>query len=159
MCWTAYNKQRSQPIKAEKDVKAFKIAVFTENGNATPYFMDYSKIVYKTGETYTTNMESPEQKYCSYVIGEGFHSYNKDTCYYTKGEVNSFDTVTDEATFHYNRITVNSHNCGYVIMNYLSHRAICVMHCTIPEGTTYYENENGELVSNAIRIDSIETIK
>ena len=155
MCWTAYNKQRSQPIKAEKDVKVFKVAVITENGNAKPYFMDYSEIVYKTGETYTTNMEPPKQQYCVYVISKGFHSYNMDICYYTKGEVNSFDRGTGEAIFHYNRITVNSHY-GYSIMSYLTHRAICVMHCTIPEGTTYYENEKGELVSDIIRIDSIE---
>lgn len=158
MCWTAYNKQRSQPIKAEKDIKVFKIAVITENDNAKPYFMDYSEIVYKTGETYTTNMEPPEQKYCAYVIGKGFHSYNMDSCYYTKGEVNCLVSVTGEVIFHYSRITVNSHY-GCSIMNYLTHRTICVMHCTIPEGTTYYENHNGEIVSNAIRVDSIETIK
>ena len=45
-----------------------------------------------------------------------------------------------------------------LVLDYYDFENIVRVDCIIPEGSVYYENENGEFVSDIIRIDSIEQI-
>ena len=150
MCWITYDKTRSHQIKAEKDIKVFKIVEPVDENIVKPYYMYQTGMVYMVGMTYTTEMYEPVDQKGTYVIEIGFHSYGKDCPMAFTDKTNLIFTHLIEV------FSKNDKNVR--IGRYETHFDIGVINCTIPKGATYYENENGEFVSDSIRIDSIEPL-
>ena len=156
MCWETIEKKHTQPKVARKTIKVFKLVAKNVYGYGyTPYFMDMSDVVYKRGCTYTHGkplvLHDPGA-FCgtSYYINEGFHSYN------------SSKVVLDQHWSYYDVVwsaTRDGHKlCPYSIPP--SWRPpLYKMQCIIPKGTTYYENQYGEIVSEAIVVKGFHIIK
>lgn len=129
---------------ADKPIRTFKVCTVEDTDTVMSYYYDQE---YRTGETYTLNrdIKPVTVKYergsvCFYNINKGFHSYSPDKI---KMRHTRYGVIRAEST--------NRHILDYYDMKYKLVR----VDCTIPKGTTYYENEDGEFVSHTITIDSI----
>lgn len=126
MCWTT---EIGRPVshKARKDIICYKI-VPTPNSEVV-----YSKIFhfeYHFGKLYKTDLGNVIQHPYYYSIDEGFHSYKK-------------------LPILWRNMYITAKSGFYNIYRHV------IIECVIPIGSTYYENEFGELVSNQIKIMKI----
>lgn len=159
MCWITYFTKHGTPIKAEKDVKVFKVCTVDREGYAVPYYMHYSLCLrYKKGETYHLPYElkifenSTALHHSSgFHADYGFHAYNSEHCQYGKSGENILTSDIEVLTVS---DVDDKHRCDYYRPQLYGN---AILECSIPEGTTYYENENGEIVTDAIRVDNIIT--
>ena len=78
MCWITYDKTRSHQIKAEKDIKVFKIVEPVGENVVKPYYMFRTGMTYMVGMTYTTEMYEPVDQKGTYVIEKGFQDGGKE---------------------------------------------------------------------------------
>lgn len=159
MCWITYFSKHGTPIKAEKDVKVFKVCAIDKDGYAIPYYMYpvfYKE--YKKGETYHLPDElkifenSPTSYRSSgFHADYGFHAYSSEHCQYGKSGENILTSDIEVLTVS---SVEDKHRCDYYRPQFYGN---AILECSIPEGTTYYENENGEIVTEALRVDNIIT--
>lgn len=144
MCWTT--KSRINAIKriAYKDIPVHKI-VLKKSDNS--FLSAYEHFPYEIGEEY--KLEEPLVLYPCSIFGiksfratGGFHSYGKD--------------VNIEKNPYSNGIVTKY---GKIILDFLSNKnedgEHIVIDCIIPKDSSYYVNEKGEYVSDAIRITGI----
>lgn len=160
MCWSTNFPELAAPKTAKKPIKVYKVCKKRPNSDIIiSYYMNHE---YKVGETYRMAADfevidydevEPTRPY--YEINAGFHSY-------------SHEKTKVKMTYHYNgddrkliEVLFGDQNCtiDYFKVSHYDTIDIVRVECTIPEGSTYYENANGEIVSNAITIDSITTIE
>lgn len=138
MCWKTFKFRNRLPRIAAKDIAVVKFAATRHRdlGTAVPYYIDCD-IVYKVGESYKAKLETP-----LWPLKErqtGLHCYNPDILNVTVG-------------------------LGYVVMKMnngklasFNEARSCVMHCFIPNGALYFENEFGEIVTNKLVVVSIQS--
>ena len=142
MCWSSKTLEKRI---ATKDIKTFKIG-FIKNDRLYSY---YKYFLYDFNRLYETTIHS-ELLGEFYMINQGFHSYNPKKCSY-------FCNIT------YRHIDVQSKITGELIDRYYDNLIfiydIIVFKCIIPKGTVYYENEHGEIVSEAIIIKQVKHIE
>lgn len=95
---------------------------------------------YSIGIVYSTKLESPHSYPYSWVINKGFHSY-REPCHMRL----IFEGWDSTITIKYP--TKN------VFIDYFKRPSSClgIMSCIIPKGSKYYENEDGEIVSDTIK--------
>lgn len=148
MCWEG----KYKIIKAKEDIPCFKVCI-KEHGLPVGYFTNF---VYELNKEYKTTIELegyPNESYLKRFfrkllsnkndttrIGKGFHSYSMEC----------------ETECSCNTIFIRSkerYNVGYYEKN-----KIVLAKCTIPKGSKYLINRDGEIVSNRIIINSIEKI-
>ena len=157
MCWTGY--LLSDRHIADKDITVYKI--ITHNGQF--YSGYYTYFGYSVGNTYHVtgglypHIIHKDSQYCR--IEQGFHSYSTKTRLVLK--LNR-DCKSHHAIVYVNDLTTSID--GYD--ERCSGRKIFLMVCTIPKGSQYYENKEGEIVSDTIHVkdiisfsaDSIDTL-
>ena len=144
MCWmTTFPLVESV---AENPIKVYKVAWKNVGGETYSLFNHFN---YKIGKRYGVHRLSPArvssllQHFDGYVIYSGFHSYSMDMTF--------IDIVEDD-------IRIKSHDALHtnlatsVIDGELGK---CILICTIPEGSKYYINEYGEIVSDSIIVDEV----
>lgn len=124
MCW----KTCKTPIKqiAESDLKVYKILRRVENYIVSPIWEFF---IWELNKTYKTKLDNP---YCYKdidIIKRGFHS------------------LLDSPKLHSGRIWCTK-SCD--VMYYSPNEY--VFEAIIPKGSEYYENEDGEIVSNQLKI-------
>ena len=149
MCWITYNKP--DPIIASKDIPIYKIMHFKREFLFRKKFISaFREFQYKLGETYTVEMgiltpirDTYEGIYWRYYIDRGFHSYNPLVTYITK------DIALPSMT-----IKCRDHSLG----GFLLSDNLVILYGYIPRGACYYENENGECVSNMIKLTHYKKI-
>ncbi len=139
MCWTG----NSNPIVAKDDIpckKIVKVLYRPPRKIYVPFFMHAKSIEYVIGETYTSEIRIRYQWEDGFKeIDVGLHCYSKDvkTQHLQTGIAVNF---------------LNNPNGRYYSNIYNP----VLMNCIIPKGTTYYENNNGEIVTEKLKIISIE---
>ena len=146
MCWTGMTSREKTPRVAKKDIPVYKMVL----GNDNCYHAYYHGFEYKPRQEYQTGIEPimPLEGISGIVnINSGFHSYDvKDTMVTTKRIL--------YGPLYYN---VENTISGHVLEIY--HIKTHKLNCVIPAGATYYKNNNGEYVSDRIRVVSGEPLK
>lgn len=142
MCWKTFKFRNRLPRIAAKDIAVVKFAATRHRdlGTAVPYYIDCD-IVYKAGESYKAKLETP--LWPLRIRETGLHCYNPNMFNVTVGLGYVIVTTNDEKSSDY-------------IASYYEDRS-CVMHCFIPNGALYYENEFGEIVTNKLVVASIQS--
>ena len=149
MCWNGYSNQKRV---AEKDIETFKVVFRSNKGKYYPYFQT-NKMVYEKDACYKTNLTKEKNRDGSITIHSGFHSYSiantiirKNTSWcikrfsvFTKDDMYLESYIDNGTNFEYNL-------GGGVTLNARPY----FVRCIIPKGATYYENAQGEIVSNKI---------
>jgi hypothetical protein len=139
MCWVG------EPFAkvADKDIKVYKVVRATHFTNkqgrdevqAEAWYR--GNTVYFPGKRYQLGkplVRIPTNHFCECYIEEGFHSYSAEKTSMRRSVNDGMLRLDSE-----NRI-------GFDFYLYKPSILICV----IPRGTVYYENENGEIVSEEI---------
>ena len=149
MCWKTKCKELTEPKTATKPLKTFKVCKECPHPfNPDKVSSYYFNKEYKKDESYTLNggihvfcddFRWPEK----YRIDYGFHSYDPD----------KIRTEKEGSTL----VFYNKEDCALDVYDLRFH-ILYRVECTIPKGSVYYENENGEIASDKIRIDSITEI-
>ena len=140
MCWQTFSKKYTIKKIAKEDIKVFKI-ITTDN---TPY--------YQSGITYEVDKVCPnvtinviEFAYgTEFRINKGYHSYSKKKCY-LDDEV--FSLLSGGKGQWIRKKADNTTLTYYTYDKYPNYKK---ENFIIPKGTTYYENEWGEIVSETI---------
>lgn len=142
MCWTTKFKSCAEMRTAEEDIEVFKIAI--DNRERIVSYFYYKE--YNVGKTYKMDFnEKPFFVSASklFNIDSGFHSYSTKC-----------------------RINLNVYDNGYILdiifygtlLQSYSHVGLVKLNCIIPKGSHYYENEYGEIVSDSLKIVSVDDI-
>lgn len=138
MCWIS--KEINRKV-AEEDTFVFKMLIDTSHRQPNTLLSPICRYFYSIGENYSTLNRITVQwsRYeQAYFINEGFHSYSTDCC--VTGQLDGSSIVKNQV--------------GDIIGRYpyMEGYDFVIVSCIIPKGTTYYENEKGEVVSERIRI-------
>jgi hypothetical protein len=158
MCWRAFDKKYTTQKVAEDDIPVFKIVVHKDNKYQPTYYT--GMVCYMEGQTYALGDSiKVEVNYDqllrreSAVINKGFHSYNYKKLW-TK-----LENVSDSKDCVFAEIRTIDHNS--FVASYISEPCEYKfkMNCIIPKGTTYYENEYSEMVSECIKVINFEPLK
>lgn len=159
MCWKTKKLELATAKTANKPIRTFKVCRKTEDENFSVSY--YRTCLYEVGKTYSVDMETPETYDClRYGVHNGFHSYNPDkVSVRATHDYNEFNIPSDLPLFNLDLIEIFSENGIRLDYFCVIKESLTRMECTIPEGATYYENEYGEIVSDAIVVNSIETIE
>jgi hypothetical protein len=148
MCWQSFRK----PVKkiAHKNINVLKILFFDDSNNSIiSYFYNFKyeeNVIYfeKIDDYFIVDKYDDvlyRPRYLLYRINKGFHSYK-----------NIKFEFRFPLLFAYN-------NNGNFLERYNINTEMRVALCSIPEGSEYYENENGEIVSNSIIINKVISIE
>lgn len=147
MCWTGH--LLSDRHVATKDIPVYKI--ITHNGWS--YSGYYNYFAYAPRNTYHVtgglhpHIIHKDSGYCR--VEQGFHSYSANNTRLVL-KLNE-DCETHHAIIYVDDLTTYidgyDERCGG--------RKIYLMACTIPKGAEYYENNNGEIVSETIYVKEI----
>jgi hypothetical protein len=156
MCWSTRIKKYASQKDATEDIKTFKVVTKDNYGHYIPYYygIDFS---YEVGRThrhtkpihidivdYSSGLDEQNE---IYEINEGLHSYNCDKVKLIwHPHICQFAV---ESKYQWTYYTADS---------YLFSTDLYKMNCIIPAGTTYYENEYGEIVSNVLKVLSIDEL-
>lgn len=150
MCWKA-TAEYIQPKMAEEDIPVFKIVTKhkKKRGMYEPLYYN-GDVIYKRDNTYThedivVEINNPCLGH-AYAINEGLHCYRRD-----KVVFNPFVCV-DSYGIPYGSPVWNTKSNHHIIDSGLVSDRDRLMDCIIPKGTTYYENEYGEIVTTCIKV-------
>ena len=142
MCWTTYKKENLQKKTAKKDISVIKILLKTEDG---ALISPYRFTEYLLDKVYWSEIGQPIENlgHDMWVIYEGLHSYSPSGI--------SLAADIDSCT-----IRITPRNDAANLLDYWYQFAGAVIfEGVIPSGSKYYENENGELVSDGLKIVSV----
>lgn len=149
MCWIG---NESDVKVAKEDVKVLKVFYanmktwaaldrkFVRKLYSAVYWSEY-----RAGEEYHAYIE-PHVYDDKVVINEGIHSYSYDTIFkQNKKNILKVYSKTGVSVFSYHPHTAFN-STSWVVYT-----------CIIPAGTVYYENKRGEIVSERLKIISINS--
>lgn len=181
MCYEARTNDGKKCRTAEEDIRVVKfVETLKVNGKWTirSYYIKYP---YELGHTYSVSHMPRE--YCE-DINEGYHSYSlskgepvvrrylgydaiefpnddEESCRKLLGKSHADFIKQDQIK----KVFDGMFECAPKMAKYffsidkfarkVNFAVFSVMYCTIPKGSVYYENEDGEIVSDRIRPDKI----
>lgn len=134
MCYKAFTKKAKTKQVAEKDIKVYKICTNTDH-MVVSYFRKYIYVPLEI--THEINVTFVEESGLNYVTG-GYHSYKSCKWYPHLFKYKELAVVVED-TFR----------------PYYYKSPVVIAEFIIPKGTIYYENTNGEIVSNQIMFTGI----
>lgn len=141
MCWVSYKKAEGKI--AEEDIKVFKIGKTHED----MFCSMYTGFKYQLNQLYTSRIDIEfefKEDRDRFVGSQGFHSYDPSIVHLEICE---------------NVISRWSALAGQKLLDFDTGDANYVKaECVIPEGSVYYENEWGEIISSQIIIKNVESI-
>lgn len=183
MCYRAYTQEDREERTAVEDMPVYKIMSLWRNGSLRSWYMEEE---YKVGKTERLGVPlkmkriDTSEEAGGFIISEGFHSYDSRT---TKPVIRTSNSLLQHLVCHITNNSGDEIGNGYLMcwrnpMSKLEETltldefrerfkfdtagldllgGTCVIaRCTIPGGAHYYENVDGEIVSDAIRVDSYE---
>lgn len=136
MCWMC---SKAEKKIVEEDIKVFKIG----ESHGGMFYSMYKGFKYQLNKLYSINIRINKDDDGVFVGSKGFHSYDP---FIANLEIYDKDVFPRWVVYAGVR-KLDVGNIGYV-------KAECV----IPKGSEYYENENGEIISNQIIIKNVEQI-
>ena len=140
MCWSSKGKTIEECKKvAQKDILVRKIMVKETNSYGL-YDSYFQHATYEVGETYNeSNINNNHQIECRWMaIARGLHSYSPK-CILRQPKYTSL-------------LYVESIDGKHTLEIYSMRVGIVLVDCIIPKGTVYYVNEDGEYVSESIKV-------
>ena len=159
MCWIG---NKTDKKKARRDIKTYKVLnvyKLDENVLMSPR----QQFQYTIGQTYNARIH--QESINRPVLGKirfeyGIHCYSEN-CTFKRFGGDPNDPKTKRYCSIATRLThyQKDYETG-AVHTYLkdSYYYPAVFECTIPKGTTYYENEAGEIVTEALTIDKYTNI-
>ena len=126
MCWSTKNKNNATPILAEKDIKVYKVLTVMEDSISSP--CQYFR--WKLGALHEEDIKVNTTGIETY-INNGFHSLK-----FPPVHKDGFWRIGDKKLFGKSTYDV-------------------VFEAIIPKDSVYYENEDGEIVSTALKLKEI----
>ena len=176
MCYeaTSYNDKKCRT--AEEDIRVVKfVESYKVNGKykIRSYYTDYP---YELGHTYSASYMPRE--YCE-DINQGYHSYSLSKGNPVMRRYLGYSELGFPGNDGDGRCLLGCSHSDFIKEDYLGRMFECaprmakyffsidefgrkdnfpvfsVMYCTIPKGSVYYENEDGEIVSDQIRPDKV----
>ena len=129
---------------AEKDIEAFKVVYCTDTpGLFSSTYYDYP---YEVGKEYESKVNYDYDKEdCTYNVHDGLHSYKE-------GMVQCIN-VGNMVLYICNKEDITPLDNFFVFSKQLA-----VLHCVIPKGANYLQNDKGELVSDKLRVVGAEMV-
>jgi hypothetical protein len=176
MCYEARSDNGKKCRTAEKDIRVVKFVESYKVNGKYKIRSFYTNYPYELGYTYLLSYMPRE--YCE-EINQGYHSYSLSKGYPVMRRYRGYselgfpDDDGDERCLlgvsHSDFIKEDQidgrFECAPQMAKYFfviddsarlcSYPVFSVMYCTIPKGSVYYENEDGEIVSDRIRPDKI----
>lgn len=148
MCWISY-KPWQQEV-ATRDIECFKICELIDNKICSLYqgFEYQLNTTYKAKLIFSKSIVVKTSKVISYEINEGIHSYSTE-CKLKR----EFASDTEECKAAFVNIIKNEFFLDSICLNL--HPNAVLVKCIIPEGSIYFINECGEIVSNQIILTKI----
>ena len=153
MCWIS----KEAPVwsEAKRDIPVFKVGRISNDYRhpVMPYFFSHCISGYREGETYNEfSVDRSKTHYDAiqdgcFAVYKGFHSYSPEHLCFTSNGVEKFEIGIGV----YNTDKV----CPYVSSYAYCHTFCAVIFCVIPKGSKYVINSNGEVVSDALRVEKI----
>lgn len=139
MCWLS--DEYKAPNIADEDIIVYKVMLLREGYRNELASFYYGKR-YVIGKEYIEETETVEPVYLyHYSINKGFHSY-------------SLEKTTEKECYNHCQIWSGTTLLDYVNLGIDVHygETLVAVKCIIPKGSTYYENDLGEIVSDRIII-------
>ena len=188
MCYRAYTKEDMEQRTAVEDMPVYKIMSLWRNGSLRSWYMEEEYEVGKTERLAAPlKMKRADPSDGGFIISEGYHSYNSRTAKLgirtSHGLKELFQRsnlvccIMNNSGDEIGRYLMCWHNPTSELLNEtltlgefrerfkfetagldLFGGTCVIARCTIPGGARYYENGNGEIVSDAIRVDSYECV-
>lgn len=166
MCWFGVTKKEKVRHKAIKDIEVFKIMNTSEN-NPSVLISPFQKCYYVIGKTESVKFNENIQRIYPFnnddnvsealAINEGLHSYNSNKV--------ELKIIQSTYAFHISLCIApfikkgkEYHDLSLLPINYLRGKYVKA-NCIIPKGSYYYENNDGEIVSESLKIVSYEEIE
>jgi hypothetical protein len=134
---------------AQEDIKTVKVLRDT-GGEFHAYFQRFK---YEFGKLYKTKLHVENLGYVR--IDKGFHSYNDTTVPHVKTDGGYIGTCTKIDPKTCIQVT---NSIGQLLACYTSALPaynVVLVECTIPKGSEYWVNDDGEVVSNMIIINKV----
>lgn len=132
MCWFAYNIEELNPKIAEDNIPVEKLVKVTGKDTCRSAYFGFS---YKMNNIYKKDIQRIYRG-----ITNGIHSYKG--CKFL---------IKDRSIIVCSRNPVRTLDSLSIINCFYGNMNMGIMSCIIPKGSIYYENERGEVVSNAIK--------
>lgn len=137
MCWETKTILKPIKHKAQKDIQAKKVLRICHNGDLSSPFFEMMKWVPETQYTISEGLNLinvfPKNVFnIVWRIDEGFHCYSMNN----KVGLNKIGSI------------VVKKGSNYVTSMFNDFSDLKVFEVIIPQGSTYYENEDGEIVSD-----------
>jgi DNA-directed RNA polymerase subunit H (RpoH/RPB5) len=129
MCWIGKDIKQI----AEKDISVFKIVRKSRKNNFLSYYYPKHWVLNEKQESEILKRQSNYENFVE--IHTGLHSYDSSM----------IRIVEDHIIFQ-----IYSYISSVPLDSFLYTENLYKMDCVIPTGSTYYENERGEIVSNAL---------
>lgn len=129
---------------ADQDIRVFKICRKEVRDGSSDVYSAYMYKQYTIDELYSMSEMKVTPISSGFGVSDGFHSYSDDC-----------KVLCSEA--YYDKLLIRIYSCSrsFMLDYFLSdkNRAIVKCSCTIPKGSKYFKNEDGEIVSDNIIID------
>lgn len=151
MCWWTVKTSYFKPIVAEEEISILKVGRWDdENKVAKPYFKYNRELEYVEGKEYTETIVKSTSSLMQ--IEHGLHSFKKDYVWLEIEpwkEINWVDVIAK-------REPDNGFKVDFDIITFRGEaKDMSIIEGHLPVGTTFYINEDYEIVSNRLVIDRI----
>ena len=143
MCWES---KKLKQLVSDGKVKVFKVC-HIDDGYLCGFY--YHGFKYELNTEYTARINMIDHSPFMYYGYEGFHSYSKDECHtkiYYQSEVDALQVV---GVYNNDSTRVIDGYTGYYKNDF------AIVEGYLPEGTIYYVNEFGEIISDKIVLTTI----
>lgn len=148
MCWISYKPWKQEV--ATRDIECFKICELIDNKIHSLYqgFEYQLNTAYKAKLIFSKSIVAKTGKVLSYEITEGIHSYSTE-CKLKR----IFPPDAEERKIKYLKVIKNESLLDCICVSL--HPNAVLVKCIIPEGSIYFINECGEIVSNQIILTKV----
>lgn len=184
MCYKANSNESKKCRTAEEDIRVVKFVESCKTNGKYAIRSYFAQFPYELGHTYS--MSHMPREYCE-DINQGYHSYSLSKGEPVVRRYLAYDAIEfpNDSEESCRKLFGISHGvfikkdqikkmfdgmfeCTPQMAKYffsidefarkIDSPVFSVMYCTIPKGSVYYENENGDIVSNRIRPDKVYKI-
>lgn len=138
MCWTAIEEKDRICRVAEDDIRIFKIVdKIGDSMVYTPYYWTLRE-TYGLDWEYYTKMGERILNNGGVIVDRGFHSYSRKKCFVMEG-MSCYNVFRKSGCELWDSFVFSTEG------------KTCVLWGIVPKGSRYYENADGEIVSERIK--------
>jgi hypothetical protein len=158
MCWTGKSSDRKF---AFKPVVTFKLVVLKASGLFSPMYALSNFFYYKGRRCDRVELvEEPSELFQGLIdIHKGYHSYSQEKVRFSANKlkiITSIDILNADNKLIDKIITYMDINGE--IREMCNKEVLVFLRCTVPQGSPYYENSDGEIVSEFLDIEESWTV-